>query len=249
MSNKLEVKRVKDKDEFKFELKKPLSNPDILPDISKRLLFLIYGKVGSSKSTLLMNLLYNPNFFEGQFKTKFVISPTIFQDATLWPLREDDEAVLIDEYSDAAIETIVDSQKELLEMSNTPELSALILEDALSDSATSSNNSAISKLATTYRHRYLNIFIVSQAVNQISSLIRANTRVIFVKKLGSTKEINKFSDNFSDQIGGPKYFLRMYNYVFNKPENRYDMLYINLDRQEVYHNFDKLLYKDEKEYI
>ena len=41
----------------------------------------------------------------------------------------------------------------------------------------------------------------------------------------------------------------MYNNVFSKPENRYDMLYINLDRQEVYHNFDKLLYKDEKEYI
>lgn len=249
MSNKLEVKRVKDKDEFKFDLKKPLSNPDILPDISKRILFLIYGKVGSSKSTLLMNLLYNPNFFEGQFKNIFVISPTIFQDATLWPLREDDNAVLIDQYSDDAIDTIVDSQKELMDMSHEKELSALIIEDALSDSATASNRSAISKLATTYRHRMLNIFIVSQAVNQISSLIRANTRVIFLKKLGSSKEIDKFSDNFADQIGGAKYFLKMYNYVFSKPENRYDMLYINLDRQEVYHNFDKLLYKDEKELI
>ena len=111
----LSIKRLIDKDEFTYTLKKPLKS-DILPDISKRLLFIIYGSKGTSKTTLLMNLLYNPNFFEGQFKTKFVISPTIFQDATLWPLREDYNAVLIDQYSDAAIDTIVDSQKELMDM-------------------------------------------------------------------------------------------------------------------------------------
>lgn len=247
--SKLTIKRLVDKDDFKFTLKKPLKN-DILPDISKRLLVILYGSVGTAKTTLLMNLLYNPDFYEGQFDMKYYISPTIYQDANLFPAREDPDAILIDNYSDEAIDEIVKNQSIMEgEGVDSVPFSALILEDALSDKATSSNNSSISKLATNYRHRMLNIFIVSQAVNQISSLIRANVRVIFLKKLRSTKELQKFSDSYADMIGGEKYFFRMYNSIFSKPDNRFDFMYINLDRMEVYHNFDKLLYKDEKQYI
>tara|TARA_Y100000114_G_C11758092_1_gene328010 strand:+ start:411 stop:1178 length:768 start_codon:yes stop_codon:yes gene_type:complete len=246
----LSIKRLVDKDEFKFDLKKPLKS-DILPDISKRLLFLILGKVGSSKSTTLMNLLYNPNFYESQFTMKYYIAPTIYQDSTLYPAREDEDAVLIDEMSDEVINEIVKNQTIMKGQGvDSVPFSALIIEDALADkNGVSNNNSAISRLATNYRHKMLNIFIVSQAVNQISSVIRANVRVIILKKLGSNKELEKFIDNYSSMLGGEKYFLRMYNFVFSKPENRFDFLYINMDKGEVYHNFDKLLYKDEKEYI
>ena len=41
----------------------------------------------------------------------------------------------------------------------------------------------------------------------------------------------------------------MYNFVFSKPENKFDFLYIDLDNFRVYHNFDKILYENEKEYI
>jgi len=50
-------------------------------------------------------------------------------------------------------------------------------------------------------------------------------------------------------IGGEKYFRKMYNFVFSKPENKFDFLYIDLDNFIVRHNFDKLLYENEKEYI
>lgn len=246
----LSIKRLIDKDEFKFDLKKPIKS-DILPDISKRLLWVIYGKVGSAKTTTLMNLLYNPNFYEGQFDMKYYVASTIFQDASLYPAREDPDAVLIDEMSDEVINEIVKNQTIMKGQGvNSVPFSALIIEDALADkNGISSNNSAISRLATNYRHKLLNIFIVSQSVNQISSICRSNLRIIILKKLGSDKELNKFIDNYASMVGGEKYFLRMYNSVFSKPENRYDFLYINMDKGEVYHNFDKLLYKDEKEYI
>jgi len=245
----LSIKRLIDKDEFTYTLKKPLKS-DILPDISKRLLFIIYGSKGTSKTTLLMNLLYNPNFYEGQFSMKYYIAPTIFSDNNLFPARSDPDAILIDKYSDEAINEIVKNQTIGDDMTiDDIMFSALILEDALADGGTSSNNSAIAKLTTIMRHRFLNVFIVAQTVNQIASVIRSQANIIFLKKIRSTKELDKFESQYASMIGGEKYFRKMYNFVFSKPENKFDFLYIDLDNFRVYHNFDKILYENEKEYI
>jgi hypothetical protein len=99
------------------------------------------------------------------------------------------------------------------------------------------------------RHRFLNIFIVAQTVNQIASVIRSQANIIFLKKIRSTKELDKFESQYASMIGGEKYFRKMYNYVFSKPENKFDFLYIDLDNFRVYHNFQKILYENEKEYI
>ena len=245
----LSIKRLIDKDEFTYTLKKPLKS-DILPDISKRLLFIIYGSKGTSKTTLLMNLLYNPNFYDGQFSMKYFIAPTIYSDNNLFPARSDPDAILIDKYSDDAIDEIVKNQTIGDDMTvDDIMFSALILEDALADGGTSSNNSAIAKLTTVMRHRFLNIFIVAQTVNQIASVIRSQANIIFLKKIRSTKELDKFESQYASMIGGEKYFRKMYNFVFSKPENKFDFLYIDLDNFIVRHNFDKLLYENEKEYI
>ena len=245
----LSIKRLIDKDEFTYTLKKPLKS-DILPDISKRLLFIIYGSKGTSKTTLLMNLLYNPNFYESQFSMKYYIAPTIYSDNNLFPARSDPDAILIDKYSDEAINEIVKNQTIGDDMTiDDIMFSALILEDALADGGTSSNNSAIAKLTTIMRHRFLNVFIVAQTVNQIASVIRSQANIIFLKKIRSTKELDKFESQYASMIGGEKYFRKMYNFVFSKPENKFDFLYIDLDNFRVYHNFDKILYENEKEYI
>ena len=245
----LSIKRLIDKDEFTYTLKKPLKS-DILPDISKRLLFIIYGSKGTSKTTLLMNLLYNPNFYESQFSMKYYIAPTIYSDNNLFPARSDPDAILIDKYSDEAINEIVKNQTIGDDMTiDDIMFSALILEDALADGGTSSNNTAIAKLTTIMRHRFLNVFIVAQTVNQIASVIRSQANIIFLKKIRSTKELDKFESQYASMIGGEKYFRKMYNYVFSKPENKFDFLYIDLDNFRVYHNFDKILYENEKEYI
>ena len=245
----LSIKRLIDKDEFTYTLKKPLKS-DILPDISKRLLFIIYGSKGTSKTTLLMNLLYNPNFYEGQFSMKYYLAPTIYSDNNLFPARSDPDAILIDKYSDEAIDEIVKNQTIGDDMTvDDIMFSALILEDALADGGTSSNNSAIAKLTTIMRHRFLNIFIVAQTVNQIASVIRSQANIIFLKKIRSTKELDKFESQYASMIGGEKYFRKMYNYVFSNPDNKFDFLYIDLDNFIVRHNFDKILYENETEYI
>ena len=220
----LSIKRLIDKDEFTYTLKKPLKS-DILPDISKRLLFIIYGSKGTSKTTLLMNLLYNPNFYESQFSMKYYIAPTIYSDNNLFPARSDPDAILIDKYSDEAINEIVKNQTIGDDMTiDDIMFSALILEDALADGGTSSNNSAIAKLTTIMRHRFLNVFIVAQTVNQIASVIRSQANIIFLKKIRSTKELDKFESQYASMIGGEKYFRKMYNFVFSKPENKFDFL-------------------------
>ena len=243
----LSISRLIDKDEFTYKLKKPLPS-DILPDISKRLLFIIYGSKGTSKTTLLMNLLYK--FYKDQFSLKYYIAPTIYSDNNLFPARSDKDAILIDKYSDEAIDEIVKNQTitEGLDIDSVP-FSALILEDALADSGTSSNNSSIARLTTIMRHKFLNIFIVAQTVNQIASIIRNQVNIIFLKKIRSTKELDKFESQYASMIGGEKYFRKMYNYVFSNPDNKFDFLYIDLDNFIVRHNFDKILYENETEYI
>ena len=245
MSNKLKIRKLVELDDEKLKLPRQI-NP-ILPDISKRQLILVLGGVATGKTTFLTNLLYNDDFFNGMFQIKYVISPSIYNDRSARAFRQDESAVLFDNYSNEIIDAVMDNQR-LDEEDNfqTQPFSLLLLDDCCDSRGAGNNNSKISQLCTRYRHLNLNIILSAQSINQgFSSLIRANARSIILKKLRNKKEYSKCLEQFADLFGGDSNFNKMYKYVFNGKEDKYNFLYLNLDDMKVYKNFDELLYHDE----
>ena len=245
MSNKLKIRKLVELDDEKLKLPRQI-NP-ILPDISKRQLILVLGGVATGKTTFLTNLLYNDDFFNGMFQIKYVISPSIYNDRSARAFRQDESAVLFDNYSNEIIDAVMDNQR-LDEEDNfqTQPFSLLLLDDCCDSRGAGNNNSKISQLCTRYRHLNLNIILSAQSINQgFSSLIRANARSIILKKLRNSKEYSKCLEQFGDLFGGDSNFNKMYKYVFNGKEDKYNFLYLNLDDMKVYKNFDELLYHDE----
>jgi hypothetical protein len=247
MSNKLKIRKLYEKDEDKTTLSREI-NP-ILPDVSKKQLILILGGVSTGKTTMLTNLLYSDDFYNNIFQLKYIISPSIYNDRSARAFREDENAILLDMYSDEAIEQIIENQKlDEGDSFSTQPFSLLLLDDCVEGNhrGTGSNNSKISQLCTRFRHLNLNIILSAQSINQgFSSLIRCNCRSIILKKLRNTSEKKKFQIQFSDLFGGEDNFNSMYSYVFDGNEDKYNFLYLNLDDMKAYKNFEKLIYEDE----
>ena len=248
----IKLKRVIPNNDDKYKLDKQL-NP-ILPNIENKVLMVIYGSVSTGKTEKLINLLYNQDCYLDCFNMKYIISPTIHGDLTSSHIfKQDDSAVLIPEYSNDAIKEIIKNQEpfEDEEGNKYPSpFSCLVMEDSIDMKGTGSNHSEISKLCCNYRHRNIGLLvIVAQAVNQVSSLIRANVRAIMLCKMRNEKQLKAFEDQYAEMCNGISNFRKIYNYVFKTHEDRYNMVYFNFDNNEIYKNFDELLYKDEVMYI
>jgi len=128
----------------------------------------------------------------------------------------------------------------------TQPFSLLLLDDCCDPRGAGNNNSKISQLSTRYRHLNLNIILSAQSINQgFSSLIRANARSVILKKLRNKKEYQKVIEQFGDLFGGDSNFNKMYKYVFDGKDDKYNFLYLNLDDMKVYKCFQELLYHDE----
>ena len=243
----LKIRKLKELEEDKVRLPREL-NP-ILPDISKKQLILLIGGVSTGKTTFLTSLLYHDDFMNNMFQLKYIISPSIYNDRSARAFREDDNAILLDMYSDEAIEQIIENQKlQEGETFATQPFSLLLLDDCVEGNhrGTGSNNSKISQLCTRFRHLNLNIILSAQSINQgFSSLIRCNARQIILKKMRNSSELKKFESQFSDLFGGEDNFRKMYSYVFDGNEDKYNFIYLNLDDMKAYKNFDELIYQDE----
>jgi hypothetical protein len=248
----IKMKRVIANDQDRHKLDKEL-NP-ILPNIENKVLMVIFGSVSTGKSEKLINILYSENCYSDCFDMKYIISPTIYSDLTTSHIfKNDKSAVLIPEYSNEAIKEIIKNQSPFEDDDGNvyqAPFSTLILEDSIDMKGTGSNHSEISKLCCNYRHRNIGLLvIVAQAVNQISSLIRANVRCIMLCKMRNEKQLKTFEEQYAEMCNGISNFRKIYNYVFKTHEDRYNFVYFNFDNNEIYKNFEELLYKDEVMYI
>lgn len=241
----IRMKQVIEKEENPIQLNKKI-NP-LLPRIDETpKLMIIYGSVGVGKTSTAIQLIMDDECFGNCWDILYCVANTIFQDTKLYSIRNSNKSVLVDNYSDEAINMIIENQTKENEDDYVP-YGLLFLEDALSNKGgCSCNHSAISKLATNFRHKKLCILINAQSINQISSMIRSQVNSVFLKKLRSKKEIDKFGDQYGAWVGIENFY-KMYEYAFGKAEQKYNMLYFDLDNMLVWLNLgEKLLYDDEK---
>lgn len=144
-------------------------------------LYLIVGSVGSGKTTVALRLLKIPKEdggFRKAFNTIYVVSPTAKYDDK-WDrlIKEvDEDGNYYQECTDETMGNIIE-KIEVFNERNKGASSLVIIDDCV-DSFTTKKKSKLDKLILTLRHLKTTVFLMSQKLNSIPTLIRAQARCI-----------------------------------------------------------------------
>lgn len=160
-------------------------------------LYLIVGGIGSGKTTTALRLLKIPKEdggFRKAFNTIYVVSPTAKYDDKWDRLihEVDQDRNYYQECTDESIGEIIEKIETFNERFPTSQrrggahppdeqnkgASSLVIIDDCVDSFTKKKKSKLDKLILTLRHLKTTVFLMSQKLNSIPTLIRAQARCI-----------------------------------------------------------------------
>lgn len=204
----------------------------------------------SGKSNLIMNLLLNPDFYYNKkthpysyFDEIYYLSPTqTFDFTTKTLLPKLDNLIQIsdpDELANADI-LLEQLQKEQAEVEEEDRKKILIIYDDMIGLL--EKMPKLVQLSTKFRHYSMSIISVSQSYRRIPSVMRNCWTAMIVFDLKNEKEFGKIHDEFTGSIPDSEALIK------NIVKKRYDFFYFNIERQQLYHNFEKLMWsRDESE--
>lgn len=231
--NSLEILPVRDPEHPKNRLAR---KPDpVLPDIAKNCCVLIVGKVRSSKSTIISNLMLSPHMYNDLFDRVIIISPTASQDATSRFLVQKYHMDVHHEYNDGIIDNLIEHQRSF-DAEDRP-LTMLIVDDSLGMIPRQSGK--LWYLCSRYRHFNICLIITSQAFKQVPPILRVNASDVLVCWNLADIEVEKIADEYSSLVGTEKEFIRLYKKEIQK--DPYTFLYLDFETGYVYKNFIKRL--------
>jgi len=152
-------------------------------------LYLIIGGVGSGKTSLALNLLKikkEDGGFRKAFNRIYVVSPTAKYDDKWDKLIQevDDEGNYYQECNDETIGEIIEKletyNEEFKEEQKNKDKkpSSLVIIDDCVDSFSKRQKNKLNKLILTLRHLKTSVWIMSQKLNAVPQLIRAQARCI-----------------------------------------------------------------------
>lgn len=225
------------------KLKRPI-HPN-LPNIATGQVGVIISPVKTGKSTILSNLLLNPNFYKDQFDLVYIISNTISNDRTSRFLKKEFPETIFDDLTkiDEIIQNIIDYQ-DSFPRGQKPFV-AVILDDFLGIK----KSSKINFLATRARHYNIGLLLfATQLFRGLETTIRQNATFVIVGSPNpNEKELLKIAEEYGDMYGGQKRFLELYKQA---TPHKYDFLYLDLQSNpsKAYSRFDKLIYEHRDEY-
>ncbi len=211
-----------------------------LPDISSGQVGMIISPIKTGKSTLISNLLLNPNFYKDLFDNVYIISNTINQDDTSRFLRQAFPNTIYDDVDniDGIIGNILDAQQQFPK-EDMPFI-AIILDDFLG----LKRGSKVFHLAARSRHYNIGLLVfASQLLRAVPSVVRSNaTFALMGGPQPNQKELIKAAEEFGSRYGGERKYIDVYEKATNEP---YNFLYLDLQSNPslAYKNFKELIYR------
>ena len=209
-----------------------------LPKVEHGEFGIMVSPVKTGKSTLISNLLLNPNFFKGCFDLVYIISNTIHNDKTSRFLREQYPNTCYAQYTDALMDQIVTYQ-ESFPADERPAF-ALILDDFIGIK----QRAKVFAFATRYRHYNCKLLLMStQLFRALPPVARQNaTFAVIGGPNPNGKEVCKLSEEFGDCYGGPDNLCRLYKYATREP---YSFMYMPLQENPsvAYKGFTDKIYE------
>ncbi|PHR05679.1 MAG: hypothetical protein COB29_11450 [Sulfitobacter sp.] len=198
----------------------------------------IIAPVRSGKTTLINNLLYNPDFGYKNIFTEgniFVISPTITNDNSGRFISDDPDITVITEgleNLDEIIELIAESQKD---KGDDKEQVLIILDDCLG--FLRKTGGFLNNFLSRYRHYKISLIVTSQHFKALSVIQRLNTGYYIFFKSFNRKEQLAIEEEMSGSIPD---FKDCYDLA---TDDKFSMLYVDLEKMKCYHNFQELLWE------
>ena len=214
-------------------------NPILLPHA---FLLMIVAPPRAGKSNLIMNLICNSEFYRGKkkdhyFQEIYYCSPTQeFDKTTMTALKLLDNVVQISDMDQLAHADVIlrqlQAEQRAVEKEDRKKI-LVVFDDMV---GLMRRNSEIATLSTKYRHYDLSIIVVAQSYRALPPLIRNCATGLVVFGLANGKEFEKIYEEIGS--GFPE-FETMFNYATQK---RYEFCYMNIEGQQVYRNFEELLF-------
>jgi archaellum component FlaC len=180
-----------------------VDNGKYAPFPKSNFLYLIVGGIGSGKTTTALRLLKIPKENGGYrkaFNRIYVVSPTAKYDDKWDRLinEVDEEGNYYTECTDDTIGEIIDKIEEFNEefkAHHKKSPNSLVIIDDCVDSLTTRKKSKLDKLILTLRHLKTTVFLMSQKLNSIPTLIRAQARCItFFPTINKREEQTFFNE-------------------------------------------------------
>jgi hypothetical protein len=230
----LPVKEYEDECKLRREI-----NP-ILPNC-KGDVGLLVGRIASGKSVTLSNILLRKELLGDLFGTIHLISNTAGNDDTSRFLVNSDNVIVYDSYSDDIIRDINDIKKEQEKKDMEWDI---IVGDDLLGSLRSNPPCLLYQFCTRLRHTCFNMMLLTQKMKAVPPVVRANCSYMLVFWNNySDNELDDIENEFGSFCGekGFKYYYK--KYIQKSP---YSFLYMNFVKGLVMKNFEKILYRVEK---
>ena len=197
---------------------------------------LIISPTCSGKSTVILNLILNDNFYKKIFDKIYYFSPSVMIDETLNAIAEDEDIIKFDDdddlnNADNILKAIEHEQKDKPEEERKNIL--IVYDDMLPYLKTTSY---IGKLYTKSRHYKISCLLTSQHYSSAPLKCRNNSQMILISKLYNESELEKVNHELGANF---KNFLHYYNLCVNEP---YGFIYCDFRNMKLYKNFDTLLW-------
>ena len=192
----------------------------------------------SGKTNLLMNILFNENYYKADkyWDTIYYISPTQLFDVTCKHyLPKMENIVQISQVEDiinldTILQHIIDGQKKLFKKGDDMERILIVLDDCVS------YLKPISVLATKYRHHHISIAIVSQNFRSIPLMIRNCANSVIVFHLNNMKEVEKIDNEY-----GENHCANFTDLLQQHTSKKHSFIHIDNERMKIYSGFDNLI--------
>ena len=205
-----------------------------IPDTS--FVYIISGKKGMGKTTVLINLLDIKKKYQGlkkRYDKIYLVSPTGEFDPKLKKLVKElkESNRFYDTPNNETFEIILDDLKD-----DKDSHSLLILDDCADRLPKSVDLSLLNRLVILSRHFKLCIIITTQKYNKINPMIRSNADIISFFRTDNKKEYNTLKDDLNTDDDKLKMV-----YDFATTGNSF--LHINMFSNPItyYKNFDKII--------
>lgn len=206
----------------------------------------IAGKMGAGKTSILIELMRNPDIYKRVFHEIFVIIPA----GSLLSISEKDNIFeryippdhLYSEYNAENLEAIY---KKLLVNAQNEHFSLVVIDDFGSEFKVKRDcEKILNKIIIRMRHLRTVVFLLAQGLTQLPLKWRQLTTNLLTYNLGKSameRVFNEYFDFSKDQ------FIKIMNSQFKEP---HDFLLLNLKFKKIYNkSFHEITFEDEEEDI
>jgi hypothetical protein len=202
-------------------------------------IYALIGSPGTGKTSLLLSMFKNNDFYRNKFDNIFLITPLVsFQSVKKHPFALHDKV-----YHELSVELLENIYHELLEIKEqciaedfSLEKSVLIIDDFASDLKNVELIRMLKQFSIKSRHLSVCIIFTLQSYNMFPLVLRKLLTNVTIFKFENNKEMELVSSELLNMKKDEA--IELYRYIFDKS---YDHLDVCITNSEYYKNFNKLI--------